>query len=78
MERDIPQESHLKYPLTSAGSICSVLYKERQIFKTSFPSPSLFSTVHLVSITVASLTHGLLVMLVRREKNARHGKRRNL
>lgn len=60
----------LKHPLTSAGSICSVLYRERQIFKTSFPSPSLFSVVHLVSITVASLTHGLLVTLVRREKNA--------
>ena len=52
-----------------------VLYKERQIFKTSFPSPSLFSTVHLVSITVASLTHGLLVMLLLREENARHWER---
>lgn len=69
-ERDDPQQSHLKHPLTSAGSICSVLYRERQSFKTSFPSPSLFSVVHLVSITVASLTHGLLVTLVWREKNA--------
>lgn len=67
--KDDPQQSHLKHPLTSAGSICSVLYRERQSFKISFPQPpSLFSVAHLVSITVASLTHGLLVTLVWREK----------
>ena len=62
----------MKYPLTSAGSICLVSYKERHILKTSFPSLSLFSDVHLVSMAVASLTHGLLVMLDLREENTRH------
>lgn len=53
-------------------------YKERQSFRTSFPSASLFSVVHLVSITVASLTHGFSVMLVRREKKAKRWKGCNL
>lgn len=55
-------------PLTWAGSICLVLYRERHIFRTSSPSASLLSDVHLASIAAASLTQGLSVTLALREK----------
>lgn len=48
-----------KLTLTSTGSMCFVSYRERQIFKISFPVFSFSSGGHLCSITVPSFTQGL-------------------
>lgn len=53
-------------PLTWAGSLCLVLYKERHIFRTSSPRASPFSDGHRASMAAASLTHGLSVTLALR------------
>lgn len=45
--------------LTSTESLYLVPYKERQIFKISFPMLSFSSGGYLCSITVTSFTHGL-------------------